>query len=82
MLVSSLLASGQTGAIAIGDGRVWVCSEDLFLVALDAADGTPLSGYDWPGATSGGDVLLAGGVLWATASNDFAALRLDPVPTG
>ncbi|WP_029430359.1 hypothetical protein [Blastococcus sp. URHD0036] len=80
--VTAPFGSGADGGLAAGDGVVWVRSAQHFLVALDAEDGQPVAGYTWPDATSGGDVVLAAGTLWATAYDDRALFRLDPSPAG
>lgn len=60
--------AGPDGAIAATDQSLWVRRADTFLQEIDVTDGAV--GEITADVTSGGDVIVAFGSLWATAYDD------------
>ncbi len=70
------VGTGPAGAIAVDGSTLWVRDPDHFLRSVDA--GGAVETIDGP-VTSGGDVLVAFGSVWATAFDEELLFR---VPAG
>lgn len=66
---------GAHGALAVDGDDLWVRSSETFLTRVDAADGSIRERLT-EDVTSGGDVIIAFGAVWATAYDDAALLRI------
>src|SRR5262249_43742725 len=75
---ATTVATGHraSGAIAAGEGRVWVASQDGVLSRIDAASGrasaaVEVGSPDWPA------LVVVGGAVWLSAPLDGLAVRVD-----
>jgi outer membrane protein assembly factor BamB len=73
--VTAPMGVGPDGSIAVDGDAVFLRSGERFLVRLDAATGTPVSGVS-ADVESSGDVVVAFGSVWTSASDDAALFRL------
>jgi hypothetical protein len=59
---------------------VWVRAAEPFLTQVSRAEGTVQQRYSSPDAPSIGDIAVAFGSVWTSASEDSTVLRLDVDP--
>jgi len=75
VLLTAAFGVGLDGSIAVDGDAVFVRSGERFLVQLDAATGTPVSGVS-ADVESAGDVVVAFGSVWTSAFDDEVLFRL------
>jgi hypothetical protein len=69
---------GVGGAVFAGEDEVWVREEGgAFLVRIDAEEQAITERIEAPRLPSGGDVIVIGDSLWATAYDDQALVQLS-----
>ncbi len=65
----------QPGALAYGDGAVWVANPDGTVTELNASNGAAIGNYSGCGAAeAASDVAYSGGDVWVACSNFVAEL--------
>ncbi len=69
------VGTGPTAGLTVDGTDLWIRNSDPLLVHVDASTGAVIERFDDP-ITSGGDVVVAFGAVWATAYNDALLVRL------
>jgi uncharacterized protein YjbI with pentapeptide repeats len=64
----------QPGALAYGDGAVWIANPDGTVTELNASNGSAIGSYPACGGTGSSDIAYSGGDVWVACSNSVAEL--------